>query len=76
MAYATAVFAYWLGIYRSQPDVLRACEATPAFDQLLVRVALSKLLVYHELLTDGVPQQLDTRQFQEVQQRLIAWLDR
>jgi hypothetical protein len=46
--YALAVFAYWIGPARGDPAVLRRFEHIPDFDQLLLRVALSKLIVHYE----------------------------
>jgi len=47
--YALAVFAYWIVPYHGEHAVLDLFADLPAFDQLLLRVALSKLLVKHEL---------------------------
>jgi hypothetical protein len=74
-AYATAVFAYWVGIYRGAPGVLEQCATDPVFDQLVLRVALSKLLTIHEFQKqDG--RLIEATPFAAPIQRMLAWLDR
>jgi len=47
-AYAIAVFAYWIGPVRGDFAILNRFAYIPDFDQLLLRDAISKLMVRHE----------------------------
>jgi hypothetical protein len=73
--YATAVFAYWLGVYRGHLDVLDQCATVPAFDQLLLRVSISKLMLIHELRRSGVGSTSTVEWLSKPIERVITWLD-
>ena len=47
-AYAIAMFAFWIGLYREQRASLEQFATVPAFEQLLIRATLSKLFTLHE----------------------------
>jgi Ser/Thr protein kinase RdoA (MazF antagonist) len=75
-AYAVAVFAYWIGPYRENRAILEQFVAFPAFDQLLLRVALSKLLTMHEFRKQGQNINSSAASFQTPVRLIREWMNR
>jgi hypothetical protein len=73
--YATAVFAYWLGIIRGHLGILERCVTVPAVDQLLVRVSISKVILIHELRRSGVGFTNTAEWISKPIERVITWFD-
>jgi Phosphotransferase enzyme family len=73
--YATAVFAYWLGVIRGHLDVLDQCATVPAFDQLLLRVSISKAILMHELRRSGMGFTNTAEWVGKPIERVITWFD-
>jgi uncharacterized protein (TIGR02569 family) len=75
-AYALAVFAYWIGPYRGEYAILDLFATIPAFDQLLIRVALSKLCVKYEFNKLGHPLTNIAAEFQTPVTIIVDWIQR
>jgi hypothetical protein len=74
--YALAVFAYWLGPYRGNSGILEQFVGFPAFDQLLLRVALGKLLTVHELRKQGQKGSGSVAAFETPVRLIREWMKR
>jgi hypothetical protein len=73
-AYATAVFAYWIGLARSRPALLDQVAHEPQIAQLLLRVALSKVYLLHEFGPDRAPDTAETAQLATIGEQIVAWV--
>jgi Phosphotransferase enzyme family len=76
VAYAGAVFGYWLGAYRGHRSALEACTTIPAFDQLLLRVGLSKVMLVQTLQQPSRGDHPDIAHVATAVQRIVDWIDR
>jgi hypothetical protein len=75
-AYTIAVFAYWIGPARGDPIILNRFVHILDFDQLLLRVAISKLLVHYELKKLGRESANDIFYIQTPVQIVLDWMQR
>jgi Ser/Thr protein kinase RdoA (MazF antagonist) len=73
-AYATAMFAYWIGLYRENRTPLDQFLAVPAFAQLLIRATLSKLLTIHELRRQEPQRHWSVAAHEKPVRVLVEWL--
>ena len=72
--YAIAVFAYWIGPVRGDFAILNRFAHIPDFDQLLLRVAISKLMVHHEFKKLGRESANDIFRLQAPIQTVLDWM--
>ena len=75
-AYAIAMFAFWIGLYRENRASLDQFLAIPAFEQLLIRATLSKLLTIHELRRQVPDRPSSVAAYETSVKVLIEWLRR
>jgi hypothetical protein len=75
-SYAIAGFAYWIDLARGDLDILNCFVHIPDFDQLLLRVTISKLMVHHEFRKLGRESANDIIYLQLPMQIVLDWLRR
>lgn len=75
-AFALAVFAYWIGPARGDHAILNDFTHIQEFDQLLLRVALSKLAVHYEFSTLDRHADHSIAALQITVQVVVDWLRR
>jgi Ser/Thr protein kinase RdoA (MazF antagonist) len=73
-AYATALFAFWIGLYRKNRASLDDFTMVPAFDQLLIRATLSKLLTLHEFRKEDPNRLWSVTAYATPVRALLDWL--
>lgn len=74
--FALAVLAFWIGPYRGDADVLPLFAAIPAFDQMLIRMALRTIFVSQEFARLGAEIDSVEREYGPAVEIVCRWIDR
>jgi hypothetical protein len=72
--FALAIVAYWPGPYQGNMNILNMFMHVPAFTQMLVRVALSTILIVHAFGQIGGNIEDGAKEFAPSVHRIIEWL--
>ncbi|HEY0736546.1 MAG TPA: phosphotransferase [Herpetosiphonaceae bacterium] len=74
--FALAVLAFWIGPYRGDAAVLRLFAQIPAFDQMLIRMALRTIFVSQEFARLGAEIGDVEREYGAAVEIICRWVDR
>lgn len=73
--FALAVLAFWIGPYRGSAEVLPLFAAIPAFDQMLIRMALRTIFVSQEFARLGIDVGNVEREYGPAVEIVCRWVD-
>ncbi|HEY0603993.1 MAG TPA: phosphotransferase [Herpetosiphonaceae bacterium] len=74
--FALAVLAFWIGPYRGDAEILRQFAQIPAFDQMLIRMALRTIFVSQEFARLGAKIGDVEREYGAAVEIVCRWVDR
>lgn len=75
-SFALAVLAFWIGPYRGDATVLRRFAQIPAFDQMLIRMALRTIFVSQEFARLGAEIGDVAQEYGAAVEIVCRWADR